>query len=395
MSDTETNVEEKVVESDNHDDENTSDKEEDNLPSLHVSKPPQFQLVFGMDDEESESSLTSPYIAEDGEKSNPLLSYHNEIIEQSNSLLSDGNTSLENDKNTSSENVISTSSENDKNTSSENDKNTSSENVISTSSENDKNTSSENDKNTSSENVISTSSENVVDRVNTSVLSKDLMDHQTEDTGSDSKLLVQDVDDHPLAGGEDLDETLTEETSINDEETEIKQEKNETIKSELVPSPLLPIAQRYPSYNSSLPSPTPSSSSSSSSLQPELFKTQSQEGVSFNGIQYLGSSTVDAPVSETEANRKMSILKSQAGQPIPIILSIPSNNAGNIVLKDPATNQILAAFCIKHVLFCARGEVDSDLHDCMALNVLHKRSGVYHCHVFICTIQEAVSLITR
>ena len=391
MSDTETNVEEKVVESDNHHDDNTSDKEEDNLPSLHVTKPPQFQLVFGMDDEESESSLTSPYIAEeDGEKSNPLLSYHDEIIEQSNSLLSKGNTSLENDKNTSSENVISTSSRNDKNTSSENDKNTSSEN--------DKNTSSENIISTSSESVISTSTENVIDRVNTSVLSKDLMDHQTEDTRSDSKLLVQDVNDHPLAGGEDLDETLTEETSMNDEETEIKQEKNETITSELVPSPLLPIAQQYPSDSSSLPSPTnisPSSSLSSSSLQPELFKTQSQEGVSFNGIQYLGSSTVDAPVSETEANRKMSILKSQAGQPIPIILSIPSNNAGNIVLKDPATNQILAAFCIKHVLFCARGEVESDLNDCMALNVLHKRSGVYHCHVFICTIQEAVSLITH
>ena len=391
MSDTETNVEEKVVESDNHDDDNTSDKEEDNLPSLHVTKPPQFQLVFGMDDEESESSLTSPYIAEeDGEKSNPLLSYHDEIIEQSNSLLSKGNTSLENDKNTSSENVISTSSGNDKNTSSGNDKNTSSEN--------DKSTSSENIISTSSESVISTSTENVIDRVNTSVLSKDLMDHQTEDTRSDSKLLVQDVNDHPLAGGEDLDETLTEETSMNDEETEIKQDKNETITSELVPSPLLPIAQRYPSDSSSLPSPTnisPSSSLSSSSLQPELFKTQSQEGVSFNGIQYLGSSTVDAPVSETEANRKMSILKSQAGQPIPIILSIPSNNAGNIVLKDPATNQILAAFCIKHVLFCARGEVESDLNDCMALNVLHKRSGVYHCHVFICTIQEAVSLITH
>ena len=391
MSDTETNVEEKVVESDNHDDDNTSDKEEDNLPSLHVTKPPQFQLVFGMDDEESESSLTSPYIAEeDGEKSNPLLSYHDEIIEQSNSLLSKGNISLENDKNTSSENVISTSSGNDKKTSSGNDKNTSSEN--------DKNTSSENIISTSSESVISTSTENVIDRVNTSVLSKDLMDHQTEDTRSDSKLLVQDVNDHPLAGGEDLDETLTEETSMNDEETEIKQDKNETITSELVPSPLLPIAQRYPSDSSSLPSPTnisPSSSLSSSSLQPELFKTQSQEGVSFNGIQYLGSSTVDAPVSETEANRKMSILKSQAGQPIPIILSIPSNNAGNIVLKDPATNQILAAFCIKHVLFCARGEVESDLNDCMALNVLHKRSGVYHCHVFICTIQEAVSLITH
>ncbi len=132
--------------------------------------------------------------------------------------------------------------------------------------------------------------------------------------------------------------------------------------------------------------------SPSISLSPNVLKTQSQEGVFFNGIRYLGSSTVDAPVSETEANRKMSVLKNQAGQPIPIILQIPPNNDGNIMLKDPSTNQILTAFSIRHVLFCARGDIDSNLNDCLALNVIHKRSGVYHCHVFLCEIPEAVSI---
>ena len=127
------------------------------------------------------------------------------------------------------------------------------------------------------------------------------------------------------------------------------------------------------------------------SLSPNVSKGQSHEGIFFSGIRYLGSSTVDAPVSETEANRKMGVLKSQTGQPMPIILQIPPNNDGNIMLKDPSTDQILTAFSIKHVLFCARGDINSNLNDCLALNVIHKRSGVYHCHVFLCEIPEAVS----
>ena len=52
--------------------------------------------------------------------------------------------------------------------------------------------------------------------------------------------------------------------------------------------------------------------------------------VLFDGVHYLGSSTVDAPVSENEANRKMTILKEQAAQSIPVTLSIPTNNTGQI-----------------------------------------------------------------
>ena len=117
-----------------------------------------------------------------------------------------------------------------------------------------------------------------------------------------------------------------------------------------------------------------------------------EEGVDFTGINYLGSSTVDAPVSETEANRKMSVLKTQAGQPIPIILSVPHHNGGSIVLRDPQSNQTMVAFLVRHVLFCARGHVASELRDCFAINVLHKRSGVYNCHVFQCAVPDAVSV---
>ena len=119
--------------------------------------------------------------------------------------------------------------------------------------------------------------------------------------------------------------------------------------------------------------------------------TPAHEGVFFNGIHYLGSSTVDAPVSETEANRKMKVLKTQAGEPVPITLRIPPNNIGDIMLHDPSTNHTLTSFPIRHILFCARGDVNSDLSDCLALNVVHKSSGVYHCHVFLCEIPEAVS----
>ncbi len=136
--------------------------------------------------------------------------------------------------------------------------------------------------------------------------------------------------------------------------------------------------------------------SSSATPSPLLVKppvTPAHEGVFFNGIHYLGSSTVDAPVSETEANRKMKVLKTQAGEPVPITLRIPPNNSGDIMLHDPSTNHTLTAFPIRHILFCARGDVNSNLSDCLALNVVHKSSGVYHCHVFLCEIPEAVSYV--
>ena len=115
----------------------------------------------------------------------------------------------------------------------------------------------------------------------------------------------------------------------------------------------------------------------------------------FGGVFYLGSSSVDAPVSEREANRKMYILKKQAeeSQPIPVVLSIPLVNEGSILMKDPESEQPMSVFPVKTVLFCARGNAD-ELLNCFCLNIRHKRSGIYHCHVFQCEIREAVSIPT-
>ena len=116
----------------------------------------------------------------------------------------------------------------------------------------------------------------------------------------------------------------------------------------------------------------------------------------FSGISYLGSSSVDAPVSEREANRKMYILKKQAeeSQPISVVLSIPLVNEGNIVMRDPESEQPMSVFPVKTVLFCARGNAE-ELLNCFCLNVRHKRSGMYHFHVFQCEIPEAVRLISH
>ena len=116
--------------------------------------------------------------------------------------------------------------------------------------------------------------------------------------------------------------------------------------------------------------------------------------VLFSGISYLGSSSVDAPISEIEANRKMNILKEQAAgtEPIPVVLSIPLTNHGNVILKDPKTDQPMATYTIKQILFCARGNAEV-LLDCFCLNVKNRRSGMYQCHVFRCDIVDAVSII--
>ena len=90
----------------------------------------------------------------------------------------------------------------------------------------------------------------------------------------------------------------------------------------------------------------------------------------------------------------MYILKKQAeeSQPIPVVLSIPLVNEGSIVMKDPESEQPMSVFPVKTVLFCARGNAE-ELLDCFCLNIRHRRSGMYHCHVFHCEIREAVSYI--
>ena len=105
----------------------------------------------------------------------------------------------------------------------------------------------------------------------------------------------------------------------------------------------------------SSPGPTPSPTGSlTSPLSP--VPPPSVPCILFEGVHYLGSSTVDAPVSENEANRKMTILKEQAAQSIPVTLSIPDNNTG--ILHTFYTCTYMA--CI-HVLVLRGGESTSTL----------------------------------
>ncbi len=140
------------------------------------------------------------------------------------------------------------------------------------------------------------------------------------------------------------------------------------------------------SLEESFPTVSPTSS---------LQSTESEESnnIQFGNISYLGSSTVDAPVSEIEANRKMHILKEQATgtEPIPVTLSIPQINTGSVILKDPKTQQPMATYSIRQILFCARGNAEV-LLDCFCLNVRARRSGMYQCHVFRCDHNQEVSV---
>ena len=316
---------------------------DDKLYTLGSSSvQPNFQLVFGMDDDSSETSFTSP------SPSNPLLSYLPQSQDLSKSqAISESQEVIQSSE--SQEVVLEFESKE----------------VVST-----------------SEVVSDPKSEN---NVNIELHSKS--EEIIPDSKSESQEIVQDLEPQ-----EDGLESHSEDSLPRSESLSIQ---GELVESHPLQEPVrnvtLDLKPRLPSEDS----PSPSDSLSSLSTPIDFNTSHVKEGVLFSGIYYLGSSTVDAPVSETEANRKMTVLKNQAGEPIPIILSIPEDNDGSIVLKDPSSNQALVAFFIRHVLFCARGQQDTDLSDCLAINVLHKRSGMYHCHIFRCELPDAVSSSTR
>ena len=48
----------------------------------------------------------------------------------------------------------------------------------------------------------------------------------------------------------------------------------------------------------------------------------------FTGVTYLGAAVVDAPRSQLEINRNMTVLNSQHGVSIPVSLSVPGHSEG-------------------------------------------------------------------
>ncbi|XP_061118288.1 rab GTPase-activating protein 1 isoform X2 [Conger conger] len=115
--------------------------------------------------------------------------------------------------------------------------------------------------------------------------------------------------------------------------------------------------------------------------------------VVFSQLTYLGCASVNAPRSEVEALRMMSILRGQCQLPLDVTLSVPGVSEGTVRLLDPQSSTEIANYPIYKILFCVRGHDGTSESDCFAFTESHYNSEIFRIHVFRCEIQEAVSRI--
>lgn len=118
-----------------------------------------------------------------------------------------------------------------------------------------------------------------------------------------------------------------------------------------------------------------------------------EDSVVFSKLTYLGCASVNAPRSEVEALRMMSILRSQCQISLNVTLSVPNVSEGIVRLLDPQTNTEIANYPIYKILFCVRGHDGTPESDCFAFTESHYNAELFRIHVFRCEIQEAVSRI--
>uniref|UniRef100_A0A8C6Q6D4 Rab GTPase-activating protein 1 n=1 Tax=Nothobranchius furzeri TaxID=105023 RepID=A0A8C6Q6D4_NOTFU len=118
-----------------------------------------------------------------------------------------------------------------------------------------------------------------------------------------------------------------------------------------------------------------------------------EDSVVFSQLTYLGCASVNAPRSEVEALRMMSILRGQCQVPLDVTLSVPGVSEGTVRLLDPHNNAEIANYPIYKILFCVRGHDGTPESDCFAFTESHYNSEIFRIHVFRCQIQEAVSRI--
>uniref|UniRef100_A0A3Q4GRY2 Rab GTPase-activating protein 1 n=1 Tax=Neolamprologus brichardi TaxID=32507 RepID=A0A3Q4GRY2_NEOBR len=118
-----------------------------------------------------------------------------------------------------------------------------------------------------------------------------------------------------------------------------------------------------------------------------------EDSVVFSQLTYLGCASVNAPRSEVEALRMMSILRGQCQLPLDVTLSVPGVSEGTVRLLDPHNNTEIANYPIYKILFCVRGHDGTPESDCFAFTESHYNAEIFRIHVFRCQIQEAVSRI--
>ncbi|XP_042365254.1 rab GTPase-activating protein 1 isoform X1 [Plectropomus leopardus] len=118
-----------------------------------------------------------------------------------------------------------------------------------------------------------------------------------------------------------------------------------------------------------------------------------EDSVVFSQLTYLGCASVNAPRSEVEALRMMSILRGQCQVPLDVTLSVPGVSEGTVRLLDPNASTEIANYPIYKILFCVRGHDGTPESDCFAFTESHFNAEIFRIHVFRCQIQEAVSRI--
>ncbi|XP_051972921.1 rab GTPase-activating protein 1 isoform X1 [Xyrauchen texanus] len=118
-----------------------------------------------------------------------------------------------------------------------------------------------------------------------------------------------------------------------------------------------------------------------------------EDSVVFSKLTYLGCASVNAPRSEVEALRMVSILRSQCQMPLDITLSVPGVSEGTVRLLDPQSSTEIANYPIYKILFCVRGHDGTSESDCFAFTESHYNTEIFRIHVFRCEIHEAVSRI--
>ncbi|KAM9306960.1 LOW QUALITY PROTEIN: rab GTPase-activating protein 1 [Pholidichthys leucotaenia] len=118
-----------------------------------------------------------------------------------------------------------------------------------------------------------------------------------------------------------------------------------------------------------------------------------EDSVVFSQLTYLGCASVNAPRSEVEALRMMSILRGQCQLPLDVTLSVPGVSEGTVRLLDPNNGTEIANYPIYKILFCVRGHDGTAESDCFAFTESHHNAEIFRIHVFRCQIREAVSRI--
>ncbi len=113
--------------------------------------------------------------------------------------------------------------------------------------------------------------------------------------------------------------------------------------------------------------------------------------VSFHNVTYLGSAGVNAPVSEIELKRTISIMRDHAAISFSIILAIGLSSDSSVRLIDPTSRTDIATYSTEKIIFWGKADDESKEKDCVAFNVSHGDETVYHCHVFKCAAEDIVS----